>query len=32
LRFSGAGDGVKERGFANIGQTDDSSAQHRRGR
>jgi hypothetical protein len=32
LRFSGAGDRVKERGFADIRQADDSSAQHRRGR
>ncbi len=32
LRFAGAGDRVEERGFADIRQADDSSAQHRRGR
>ncbi len=28
LRFAGAGDGVEESGFADVGQTDDSSSQH----
>ena len=28
LRFAGAGDGIKQGGFADVGQTDDSSSQH----
>ena len=32
LRFPRPGDRVKERGFADVWQADDSSAQHRRGR
>src|SRR5882757_4652671 len=28
LRLAGAGDGIKESGLANIGQTDDSRAEH----
>ena len=31
LRFAGAGDGIEESGFADVRQTDDSGAQHRRG-
>ena len=31
LRLAGAGDGIEESGFANVRQTNDSGAQHRRG-